>query len=110
MLLPSHQNLSAVMFNGQVRHQGVKLAPLHGRVTGQLVSGTSVTLEELEAMRGKCCAICACTLLTIAVDRVSQLLSELGEPTTGNASAKKQRLRFALGALQIGIQAHVSST
>lgn len=99
------------MFNGQVRHQGVKLAPLHSRVTGQLVSGTSVTLEELEAMRGKCCAICACTLLTIiAVDRVSQLLSELGELTTGNASAKKQRLRFALGALQIGIQAPVSST
>ncbi|KAF5136260.1 hypothetical protein E5D57_000024 [Metarhizium anisopliae] len=49
----TQQNVPALVYNGHVRHQGVRLAPLHSPVTGELVQATSVTLEELDNMPGE---------------------------------------------------------
>ena len=51
--MSSQQNVPALVYNGHVRHHGVKLAPLHSPVTGELVEATSVTLEELDNMPGE---------------------------------------------------------
>ncbi|KAG5928097.1 hypothetical protein E4U42_001257 [Claviceps africana] len=75
-------NVPALVYNNQIKHDEVKLAPLHSYVTGQLAEGTSISFEELKNM---------------PAPGVERLLRELSLSTEGNAQARKQRLRFNLG-------------
>ncbi|OAA50256.1 KID repeat-containing protein [Metarhizium rileyi] len=79
----AQQNIPALIYNSQIRHQGVKLAPLYSPVTGELLERTAVTLEELDNMPAAC---------------VNELLEQLGLSSRGSATVKKQRLKFTLCA------------
>ncbi|TWU73114.1 hypothetical protein ED733_000039 [Metarhizium rileyi] len=79
----AQQNIPALIYNSQIRHQGVKLAPLYSPITGELLERTAVTLEELDNMPAAC---------------VNELLEQLGLSSRGSATVKKQRLKFTLCA------------